>query len=418
LDLIRTAQHEKGMLLKMRVLLLTQVLPYPPDSGPKVKTYYVLKYLARQHRVTLVSFVRDTDKPEYIRHLESLCEKVITVPITRSPVRDLAFLGKSLLTSQPWMMLRDERAEMQAALAELAALTKDEPFDVVHADQTNMGQYALPFTRSRRVLDLHNALWVLYKRLAETTAYTSPMKYILLRDWRLLKRYEGELCRAFEAVTAVSEEDKAALMEAGARSDMTVIPIAIDTDEQAFIQRQPSGPHIVHIGTMYWPPNIDGITWFLDEIYPRVKAQVPDVRCTLIGARPPASISDRAKTDPSLTVTGYVADPLPYLRDSSMMVVPLRSGGGMRVKILNALSQGIPMVSTTVGCEGIAVTHGEDILVADDPAAFADATVRVLKDAALNQHVTTRGRQTAEQKYDYRQACKPLDALYAGGAAR
>jgi glycosyltransferase involved in cell wall biosynthesis len=406
------------MLLKMRVLLLTQVLPYPPDSGPKVKTYYVLKYLARQHRVTLVSFVRDTDKPEYIRHLESLCEKVITVPITRSPVRDLAFLGKSLLTSQPWMMLRDERAEMQAALAELAALTKDEPFDVVHADQTNMGQYALPFTRSRRVLDLHNALWVLYKRLAETTAYTSPMKYILLRDWRLLKRYEGELCRAFEAVTAVSEEDKAALMEAGARSDMTVIPIAIDTDEQAFIQRQPSGPHIVHIGTMYWPPNIDGITWFLDEIYPRVKAQVPDVRCTLIGARPPASISDRAKTDPSLTVTGYVADPLPYLRDSSMMVVPLRSGGGMRVKILNALSQGIPMVSTTVGCEGIAVTHGEDILVADDPAAFADATVRVLKDAALNQHVTTRGRQTAEQKYDYRQACKPLDALYAGGAAR
>lgn len=402
----------------MRVLLLTQVLPYPPDSGPKVKTYYVLKYLARQHRVTLVSFVRDTDKPEYIRHLESLCEKVITVPITRSPVRDLAFLGKSLFTSQPWMMLRDERAEMQAALAELAALTKDEPFDVVHADQTNMGQYALPFTRSRRVLDLHNALWVLYKRLAETTAYTSPMKYILLRDWRLLKRYEGELCRAFEAVTAVSEEDKAALMEAGARSDMTVIPIAIDTDEQAFIQRQPSGPHIVHIGTMYWPPNIDGITWFLDEIYPRVKAQVPDVRCTLIGARPPASISDRAKTDPSLTVTGYVADPLPYLRDSSMMVVPLRSGGGMRVKILNALSQGIPMVSTTVGCEGIAVTHGEDILVADDPAAFADATVRLLKDAALNQHVTTRGRQTAEQKYDYRQACKPLDALYAGGAAR
>ncbi len=399
----------------MRVLLLTQVLPYPPDSGPKVKTYYVLKYLARQHRVTLVSFVRDTDKPEYIRHLETLCEKVITVPITRSKVRDLAFLGKSLLTNQPWMMLRDDRAEMRAALAELA---KGEPFDVVHADQTNMGQFALPFTRSRRVLDLHNALWVLYKRLAETTAATSPMKYILMRDWRLLKRYEGELCRAFEAVTAVSEEDKAALMEAGARGDMTVIPIAIDTDEQAFIQRQPSGPHIVHIGTMYWPPNIDGITWFLDEIYPRVKAQVPDVRCTLIGARPPASISERAQTDSSLTVTGYVPDPLPYLRDSSMMVVPLRSGGGMRVKILNALSQGIPMVSTTVGCEGIAVENGRDILVADDPAAFADATVRLLKDAALNQQITERGRQTAEQKYDYRQACKPLDAIYTGGTAR
>ncbi|MBZ0287855.1 MAG: glycosyl transferase family 1, partial [Anaerolineae bacterium] len=169
----------------MRVLLLTQVLPYPPDSGPKVKTYYVLKYLARQHDVTLVSFVRDSDKPDYIRHLETLCERVITVPISRSPLRDLRFLGQSLLTGQPWMMLRDQRDEMQQVLKELAATTH---FDVVHADQLNMGQYALPFKDSRRVLDLHNALWVLYKRLSETLPYTKPMKYILMRDWPLLKR--------------------------------------------------------------------------------------------------------------------------------------------------------------------------------------------------------------------------------------
>ncbi len=393
----------------MRVLLLTQVLPYPPDSGPKVKTYYVLKYLAQQHDVTLVSFVRDSDKPEYIRHLETLCEKVVTVPITRSPLRDLMFLGKSILNGQPWMMLRDERPEMRAALQELAAGTH---FDVVHADQLNMGQYALPFKGSRKVLDLHNALWVLYKRLAETQPPTKPMKYILMRDWPLLKQYEGQMCRTFEAVTAVTEEDQRWLVEAGARDDMTIIPIAIDTDEQALIEREPSCPHIVHIGTMYWPPNIDGITWFLDEIYPLIKQRVPNVRCTLIGARPPASIVDRQQDDPSLKVTGYVDDPLPYLRDASMMVVPLRAGGGMRVKILNALSQGIPMVSTTVGCEGIAVADGEDILVADDPAAFAEKTIRLLTDADLNQRITTNGRRTAVDTYDYRQACKPLDNVY------
>ncbi len=394
----------------MRVLLLTQVLPYPPDSGPKVKTYYVLKYLAQQHQVTLVSFVRDSDKPEHIRHLETLCEQVITVPITRSPVRDLRFLGQSLLTGQPWMMLRDERPEMRAALRELAA---SRHFDVVHADQLNMGQYALPFTTSRKVLDLHNALWVLYKRLAETLEPTKPMKYILTRDWRLLKQYEGHLCQTFDAVTAVSQEDKAALIEAGARDDIAVIPIAIDTDEQAFIPRQPQVPHIVHIGTMYWPPNIQGITWFLDEIYPRIQQQVPEVRCTLIGARPPASIVERGQADPSLTVTGYVDDPLPYLHDSSMMVVPLLAGGGMRVKILNAMSQGIPMVSTTVGCEGIAVTHEEDILIADEPQTFADACIRLLTDAALNDKITQNGRRTAEEQYDYRQACRPLDKIYA-----
>ncbi len=394
----------------MRVLLLTQVLPYPPDSGPKVKTYYVLKYLAQQHQVTLVSFVRDTDKPEYVKHLETLCERVITVPITRSKTDDLRFLGRSLVSGDPWMMLRDERPEMQRALADLAA---GEPFDVVHADQLNMGQYALLFKNSRKVLDLHNALWMLYRRLAETTPMTKPMKYLLMRDWPLLKRYEGALCRQFDAVTAVTEEDRQLLLEAGAQDDITVIPIAIDTDEQAFINRRPSGPHIIHIGTMYWPPNINGITWFLEAVYPQIKAQIPDVRCTLIGSRPPESIIQRSQVDRTLTVTGYVEDPLPFLEDASMMIVPIQAGGGMRVKILNALSQGIPMVSTTVGCEGIQVAHERDILIADDAGDFALACVRLLHDYELNQRLTREGRQTAEEFYDYRQACRPLDAIYA-----
>ncbi|MBZ0294739.1 MAG: glycosyltransferase family 4 protein [Anaerolineae bacterium] len=394
----------------MRVLLLTQVLPYPPDSGPKVKTYYVLKYLAQHHDVTLVSFVRESDDARYIQHLETLCERVITVPITRSKTRDLAFLGQSILSGQPWMMLRDERPEMRQVLADLAA---GEHFDIVHADQTNMGQYALPFTNSRKVLDLHNALWMLYKRLSETTSSTSPMKYILARDWRMLKQYEGELCRKFDAVTAVTEEDRALLMEAGAPDNITVIPIAIDTDEQALIDRRPSGPHIVHIGTMYWPPNIQGITWFLDHVYPIIKQEVPDVRCTLIGARPPEQIVERSADDRTLTVTGYVDDPTPFLEDASMTVVPLHAGGGMRVKILNALSQGIPMVSTTVGCEGIKVTHDHDILIADEAEAFAQSSIRLLTDSDLNRRLTHQGRQTAEQYYDYRQACRPLDTVYA-----
>ncbi len=393
----------------MRVLLLTQVLPYPPDSGPKVKTYYVLKYIASQHNVTLVSFVRDSDRPEYIRHLETLCERVITVPIKRSPLDELRFLGWSLVNGQPWIMLRDARAEMRQVLSELATTTR---FDVVHADQLNMGQYALPFTDSRKVLDLHNALWVLYKRLAETLPFANPMKYILMRDWHLLKLYEGKMCRNFDAVTAVSQEDAAALREAGARDDIIVIPIAIDTDSQVQLDRHPPSLHIVHVGTMYWSPNIDGITWFLNEIYPQVKQQVPNVRCTLIGARPPTKLVERANADPSLIVTGYVDDPTPYLADASMMVIPLRAGGGMRVKILNALAQGIPMVSTTVGCEGISLTDGEDILIADDLQAFAAATVRLLTDAALNKRITGNGRRTVEQLYDYRQACRPLDAVY------
>jgi glycosyltransferase involved in cell wall biosynthesis len=393
----------------MRILLLTQVLPYPPDSGPKVKTYHVLKYLAQNHNVTLVSFMRDTDSPHNVHHLENLCERVITVPIRRSPMHDLHFLGHSLLSGQPWMMLRDERPQMRRVLSNLAASTQ---FDVVHADQLNMGQYVLPFKSSLKVLDLHNALWVLYKRLAETLPLTNPMKYILMRDWRLLKQYEAAMCRNFDVVTAVSREDAGALVEAGARDDIIVIPIAIDTNAQALVERKPSSPHIVHVGTMYWPPNIEGLTWFLDDIYPLVKQQVPDVRCTLIGARPPAKLIERAEADPSIHVTGYVDDPAPYLGDASMMVIPLRAGGGMRVKILNALAQGIPMVSTTLGCEGVALIHGEDILIADDPQSFASESARLLTDPALNERIASSGRRTVEQLYDYRKACRPLDAIY------
>jgi len=164
---------------------------------------------------------------------------------------------------------------------------------------------------------------------------------------------------------------------------------------------------------MYWPPNINGINWFLDHVYPIIKREVPDVRCTLIGARPPESIIKRGEDDRTLTVTGYVEDPLPFLEDASMMVVPLQAGGGMRVKILNALSQGIPMVTTAVGCEGIKVTNGHDLLIADQAVAFADASIRLLTDYELNQSITENGRQTAEQFYDYRQACRPLDTIYS-----
>lgn len=391
------------------VLLLTQVLPYPPDSGPRVKTYNVLKYLARRHQVTLLSYRRASAPEAALRHLEGLCKAVYTVPMKRSYVTEVGYLARSLLTNQPWVMARDDHTAMRAAVDRLARQTR---FDVVHADQLNMAQFALRVNGgAHRVLDLHNALWKLYCRLAETLRF-GPRKLLAERDWRLLQRYEGEMCRRFDSVLAVSEADRRALIEVGARDDVMVIPIAIDTDEVTVIARTPARPTIMHIGTMDWPANVDGILWFLHDIFPRVKAQVPDVRCVLIGARPPHEIVHWGQTDPSVEVTGYVEDPSRYLRESTLMVVPLRSGGGMRVKILNALAQGIPLVTTTIGGEGIAIRHEEQALIADEPEAFADAVVRLLTDPALAGRLAANGRLLAEMCYDYRLAFRPLDTIY------
>lgn len=394
----------------MKVLLLTQVLPYPPDSGPKVKTWNVVKYLAQRHRVTLVSFVRG-DQREDIQVLERLCAGgVYIVPMERSKVGDAIHMLRSLLTGQPFLMIRDDRAAMRHLVGRLTA---EQRFDVVHADQLNMAQYAARVSGAAKVLDAHNALWLLYRRLWETV-HPGPQKWLLGRDWRLLKAYEGRICREFDAVLAVSQEDRAALEEAAGRAvDITVIPIAIDTEEVALVERVPEPRHVLHIGTMYWPPNIDGVRWFVRDVWPLIRKRRPDAQFDIVGARPPREIVALGGDETGINVTGYVPDPTPYLRRAALMVVPLRAGGGMRVKILNALAQGIPVVSTTLGCEGIAVTPGWDALLGDTPETFAAQVLRVLNDPDLGRRLAVNGRRLVEREYDYRPVCHALDPVYA-----
>lgn len=393
----------------MNVLLLTQVLPYPPDSGPKVKTWNVIKYLARHHEVTLVSFVRG-DQSADVAHLRHYCRAVHTVPMERGAARDGVAMLCSVLTGQPWMMVRDDRREMRRLIDRLAARQR---FDVAHADQLNMAQYAERVTGAFKVLDLHNALWLLYRRLWETMP-PGPRKWLLGRDWRLLKAYEGRLVREFDAVLAVIPNDKVALREAaGEPVDITVIPITVDTDEVTKVVRQPGADHILHIGTMYWPPNIDAVKWFIYQVYPLIRQQRADVQFDVVGARPPADLLALNDAGLGVNVTGYVEDPTPYQQQAAVMIVPVRAGGGMRVKILNGLAEGIPIVSTTLGCEGIEVTPGRDILLGDTPEEFAVQVLRVLDDPALGEQLSTNGRRLAEGVYDYRSACRPLDLVYA-----
>jgi glycosyltransferase involved in cell wall biosynthesis len=393
----------------MNILILTQVLPYPPDSGPKIKTYNVIKYLSQHHRVTLVSFVRG-DQSEQVSHLGHYCQAVYTVPMERGVVRDSLAMIRSLLAGRPWMMVRDDRGAMRNLVDLLSA---KQCFDVAHADQLNMGQYAERVPGAFKILDAHNALWLLYRRLWETMS-PGPRKWLLGRDWRLLKSYERRMVREFDAVLAVSCEDKTALQEAaGQPVDIVVIPIAIDTDEVTVIEREAEPRHILHIGTMYWPPNIDAVNWFIHQIYPLIRQQRPDVEFDVVGSRPPAELLALNNTGQGINVTGYVKDPTPYQQRAAVMVVPLLAGGGMRVKILNALAEGIPIVSTTLGCEGISVTDGEDILIADEPDDFAAAVLQVLNERELAQRLSRNGRRLAEIRYDYRRACVPLDKVYA-----
>ena len=393
----------------MNLLLLTQIVPYPPDAGPKVKTYHVLRYLAKRgHRVTLVSFVRSHEQ-EHVEALRPLCAAIHTVPMRRSRLADAKAYLQSLPSGLPFLVARDALPQMHALVRRLSA---EQPFDIIHADQLTMGQFALSAASGKRVFDAHNAVWTIVERGRQTAAW--PARPLLALEARRLKAYEGNLCRQMDAVLAVSEVDRRALIEAGAPAGkITVIPIAVDCAALSPVVRRPSPINILIVGTLFYPPNADGVRWFLRQVFPLVKAQMHEATLTIVGPRPPKDIAQFAIADPqSVTVTGYVPDLQPYLEQAAVMVVPVRAASGMRVRILEALARGIPVVTTTTGVEGIAAVHDRHLLVADEPAEFARQVVRVLHQPELAARLMANGRRLVEERYDWQVALPRLETVY------
>ena len=410
----------------MHILFLTQVFPYPLDAGPKVRAYYVLRYLAeRGHRITLLSFVRPADEEESIAHLRTFCDEVITVPMPRSHVRDALALARSLFTGQPFLITRDHVSTMAATVQRLLQ-TQD--FDAVHADQLWMAPYALLARTSNPaphlILDQHNAVFQIPRRLAETT--TNPLaRHLLAREARIMARYERDIIRQFHRVVWVTEEDQRAVTGAQPASDEppspfrpfapsphrhSVIPICVDPEQKRPVARENTPRRVTFLGGLHWPPNAAGVVWFAQEVWPLVAREVPDARLTIIGKNPPRALTQSPAAN--IDITGYVADLAPYLQETAVFIVPLHAGGGMRVKILDAWAWGLPVVSTTIGAEGLAAQPGENLLLADDAQGFARAVVAVLQQPALGERLARAGRETVERAYDWRKVYRAWDQVY------
>jgi glycosyltransferase involved in cell wall biosynthesis len=413
-----------------RVLLLTHTLPYPLDAGAKVRQYHMLGHLARGHQVTLVSFVRASDTQASLDHLRGICHEVHTVPVRRSLWRNLRAGAKGLLTGLPMTIVRDENREMEATLRRLISETA---FDVIHADQLATawyGRLAAQFAAQacrrnggnpapRTLLDEHNAVYLLAQRMADTEA--NPLrKLITAREARAFARYERTMCRSYDALLTVIPEDRGHLLALLPPQERTaispkfsIIPICVDPDKVTPVSRRAGGPPtVLHLGTMFWPPNIQGVLWFAREVLPLIHRLEPEARFVVVGKDPPAEVQALA-ADPRIDVTGYVDRLEPYLAAADAFVVPLHAGSGMRVKILDAWMWALPVVSTPIGAEGIEVEAGKNILLAGDAPAFAEATLRLLRDAALNEGVRRAGRAWVEARYSWQAVYKQVDQVYA-----
>jgi len=405
---------------KMKILFLTQIIPYPPDAGPRVKTWHVLRYLIeRGHEVTLASFVRP-DEERHVPVLAELCHAVHTVPIRRSRVADVGFWLRSQVTRRPFLIERDDLPGMRQLVRRLLAET---PFDIVHADQLTMTQFALDALemgekRPYTIFDAHNATWTISARMAENMPWF--LRPVVKLETARIQKYEAMLVEQLDHTMVVIAPDREALLAAAGNGraarlapKISVIPIAVDTNVLQPVKRSPASLNILTLGSLNYPPNADGIRWFVRDVFPLIRQEVPDVTLTVIGKNPPADFVRWAEQEPAVfDVTGYVEDLTPYMEKAALMVVPVRAGGGMRVRLLEAFSRAMPTVTTTIGLEGIEAESGREVLVADSPEEFARAVLHLLRNPALQDHLAEHGRILAQKKYDWRVVLAKMDAVY------
>lgn len=391
----------------MRILFASQLLPFPLDAGPKVRAYYVLRHLAAAgHDVTLLCFMRPDDRPQDLDEMARWCRAVEPVPMSRSRLRDLRDGALSLVSRTPFLIRRDRRPEMNTRVARLLAAGA---FEAFHADQLWMAPLAdLCGAVGLKVLDQHNAVFKVPERMA--THHPNPAARVLLRaEASKLARFERATVDRFDDVVWVSREDREAVSGPADTRRQHVIPIAVDPQASAPVPR-PRPFRVTFLGGLHWPPNADGVRWFAQHVWPAVTRAAPGATFTVIGKG--ASRVLDSDSSARIDVRGYVEDLRTLLGETAAFVVPLRTGAGMRVKILDAWCWGLPVVSTTMGAEGIDVTPGEDMLVADEPAEFADALVGTLTDKALACRIAAGGRATVEARYDWRKVYEAWSQVY------
>ncbi len=423
-----------------RILVLTPQLPVPPQAltgtsqGTTIRNYHLIAGLARRHTVDLISFVAPGDpavpagggSSVALDTLHSLCGRVILAP---QPVRGLLLRARdTLIRRQPDMALRLESALMRQKIAHLLQEAAG-PYDVIQVEGLEMAPYvfsegdslgALSSARSRplTVFDDHNAEYVLQQR-AFLTDIRHPRRWIAAAysfvQWQKLTAYERKVCRAADRVVAVSEADGAALQRLVPGLSVTVVPNGVDLE---FLRpgvvpppadmRQPA---LVFTGKMDYRPNVDAVLWFAEAVLPLIQAEVPAAHFYVVGQQPHPRLASLAR-HPAITLTGRVPDVRPYIAGAGVYVVPLRIGGGTRLKVLEAMAMGQAIVSTRLGCDGFAFQDGREVLFADQPAEFADKVIRLVRDPQAAAQLGERARAYVTAHFGWEAILPRLEAVY------
>ncbi|PYM92517.1 MAG: hypothetical protein DME04_15040 [Candidatus Rokuibacteriota bacterium] len=394
----------------MRTLFVISGVPLPLNVGGNHRPYHMLRALAGISDVSVVCAAKAGDDPRHLAELRAMCHHVFPFPDasfrwhrdTRRRLPGLRAALQHLDPFEPALLKSYHSAPAATLLRNLAQV----PFDLVWIERIRLLPNLPPTLPGRVILDLDD---LEHRKLAgklRTRRWSRSLPFDLA-DYVKLRALERSLARRRWEVVVCSDTDRQAL---GAHPRVSVVPNGVDLPAVAERAVDPASPTFVFVGAMFYAPNVDAVRFFAREILPRIRRQSPRARFVVVGRDPHPEVAALHDGD-AITVTGTVDDVAPYLRVASVAVVPIRFGSGTRIKILEAFAHRVPVVSTTFGAEGLDVAHGRELLLADDPEAFAAACTGLAGDRRLQEALTERGHDLVRHRYQWHDVERQVQAL-------
>jgi len=391
----------------MHVLIVDEEVPYPLNTGKRLRSYNLLKRLQEQHQITYVCY---GSGEEVLPDCPNVSLLILKSPILKqSGIRFYLALLKNLLSPLPYVVERHKSMLMQLTVEKIL---KQGGIDLVHCEWTPYSEnIKMLLGDFPTVLSAHNVEAQIWQRYYETESNQLKKLYIKLK-WQKMLNYEKMMSSLYSQVAVVSEPDQAVFVNHYECKKVTVVANGVD---EKYFYPTPSkmkANSMVFTGSMDWRPNQDGVRYFIEEIFPIIKKRIHDATFTVVGRKPPQWLVALAERTEGVVVTGTVDDVRPYISESMLYVVPLRVGGGSRLKILEAMAMEKVVLSTSVGAEGLDVSDGKDIILKDRAQDFADAACEILKNPGQFNQYEKVGRELILVSYTWDAISKVMNDVW------
>lgn len=405
---------QRAIEKNLKVLVLDEEIPYPQDTGKRIRTWNLLRPLAERHEVHLLCYGRQSDSAASAVRSAGIVLHLVEPLSARLNISFYVKLIANILSLYPFSVSKHYSRRYRAAVN---ALLKQADWDLVQCEWTPYAQFLPAAGKTPTLIATHNVESQIWERRAKHGRNFAERFFFRLQEIKM-RWFERRALRRATAVTAVSVADAEAMRGWGI-PEVPVVPNGVDLERYSGIRpSEVAGNELISVASLDWFPNADAIEYFSRDIFPIIRDAVPNSTLRIVGRRPSEALRAACSDVPGINFVGEVADVRPHLASASVVVVPLRIGGGSRLKILEALAAGKAVVSTSIGAEGLDLNPGKDVIIADSPRAFANAVVGLLRSDESRRQLGESGRNLVSQQYGWNGIARRLEAVWLGVAAR